>query len=235
MSDSSGVPPPLPPPLPAPARGIPWDDRDRLGFVGALVETIRQVLLEPTAFFRAMPVAGGLGGPLGFGLIVGYLGLAVQAMYEFVFNSVAGRMLGGFGRSSELQRISEMIGSGFGLVLTLLLGPILLLLGLFLGAGITHLCLMLLGGARRGFEATFRVSCFVQAAAVFSVLPFCGALIHVVYQVVLAVIGLAETHQIGKWTAAGAVLLPVLVVCCCCAGILGAAFGGIASLAGFAR
>jgi hypothetical protein len=60
-----------------------------------------------------------------------------------------------------------------------------------------------------------------------------------VYQVVLYIIGLAEAHQIGKWTAAGAVLLPGLI-CCCCAGILVAvilvaAFGGIASLARFAR
>ena len=235
MSDSFGAPPPFPPPLPAPARGIPWDDRDRLGFPGALVETIKRVLFEPTAFFRAMPVAGGLGGPLGFGLIVGYLGLAVQAMYDAVFESVAGRMFGDFTRRAEFQRYLELLEGGGRLVATLVLGPVFLVVLLFVGAGITHLFLMLLGGARRGFEATFRVACFIQAAAVFSVLPFCGAPIHAVYQVVLFVIGLAEAHQIGKWTAAGAVLLPGLVICCCCAGILGAAFGGIASLARFAR
>jgi hypothetical protein len=34
--------------------------------------------------------------------------------------------------------------------------------------------LMLLGGAKRYFEATFRVACFAQAPAVFAIVPFCG-------------------------------------------------------------
>jgi hypothetical protein len=238
MSDISPPPlPPEPPPptLPLPGRGIPWDDRERLGLATALVETIKQILLEPVAFFRAMPVSGGLASPLAFGIVVGYFGLAVSATYEFVFNSVAGRMLGGFGRSGEFQRISDMIGSGVGLVLTLLLGPVFLLVGLFLGAGITHLCLMLLGGAKRGFEATFRVACFAQAPSIFTIVPFCGGLVHVVYQIVLAIIGISEAHQVSRWTAAAAVLLPFVIICCCCGLGMGALFGGIASIAGYPR
>ena len=225
---------PAPPELPP--RGIPWDDRERLGFLPALVETVKLVLFDAPAFFKALPVTGGLGGPLFFALVVGYLGLAIQAGYEAIFRSLSGQMLGDFaGRAGGLERFVELMGSGLGLVLMLVLGPLFLLIGLFIGAGITHLFLMLLGGARNGFEATFRVSCFAQATALFAVLPFCGTPVQAVYQIVLMIIGLAEAHQTGKGTAAAAVLLPGLLLCCCCALAFVAAFGGIASLAGFAR
>jgi hypothetical protein len=228
-------PPPPPPQLPPARRGIPWDERDRLGFVGALVETLKLVLFDPVTFFRAMPVSGGLGSPLSFGMLVGYFGIAVSGFYDAVFQSVAGQMFGDFARRGDFQRFTEMFGGMLGFVFTLVLGPVFILVGLFLGAGITHLALMLLGGARQGFETTFRVACFSQAPAVFALVPFCGRLVHVVYQIVLAIIGLSEAHQISRWTAAGAVLLPYVLLCCCCAASLGAMFGGIAGLAGLPR
>ncbi len=204
--------------------------------MAALVETVKQMLFEAPAFFKAMPVRGGLGQPLIFALVVGYLGVAVQAVYEAIFRSLTGQMLGDFaGRSGGFERFVELLGSGLGLALMLVLGPLFLLIGFFVGAGITHLFLMLLGGARNGFEATFRVTCFAQATALFAVLPFCGTLVQAVYQIVLMIIGLSEAHQIGKGTAAAAVLLPGVLLCCCCVLALMAAFGGIASLAGFAR
>lgn len=233
MSDSFGAQPPAPPPLPAP-RGTPWDERDRLGLATALVETIKQVLMTPVDFFKKMPTSGGLGGPLVFGLIVGYLGLAISAVYEAIFRSLGGGMFRNF-EHGQFARYAPLLEGGAGLVAQLVLGPVFLVLGLFLGAGITHLFLMLLGGAKRGFEATFRVVCFAQAAAIFSVVPFCGSLVHLVYQIVLAVIGISEAHGIGRGTAAAAVLLPGLILCCCCIGALVAAFGGIASLAGLHR
>lgn len=249
MSDSFGAqppeppPPPAPPPLPPqpplslpPVRANPWEERARLGIAAALVETIKQVLLSPVEFFKAMPVTGGLGGPLAFGMIVGYFGLAVSAIYQAVFRTLVGDSLFDvFSRNPALSRYAAIFQGGASLVVELAFGPVLLLIGLFLGAGITHLCLMLLGGAKRGFEATFRVSCFIQAVAVFSLLPFCGSFVHLVYQVVLAIVGISEAHGIGKGTAAVAVLLPGIVLCCCCVGIVLAVVGGIASLGGIAR
>ena len=56
--------------------------------------------------------------------------------------------------------------------------------------------LLALGGATRGFEATFRVAAFSQAASIFNIIPGCGGLISLVYTLVLLVIGLSEAHQI---------------------------------------
>jgi hypothetical protein len=65
--------------------------------------------------------------------------------------------------------------------------------------------------------------------------PFCGGPIHVVYQIVLSIIGISEAHQVSRMTAAAAVLLPIVLVCCCCGASLGMMFGGLAGVAGFPR
>jgi hypothetical protein len=255
VSGAPVVPPPLPPPTspteptfiapqlppgfgvagPGPAAGIPWEQRDRLGFLTAFIETTRQVLLAPTDFFKAMPVTGGLGAPFVYGVLAGYIGLAVQAVYDAILRTIVGPRLDPFSADPRFAQLAGFFEGGVGLVGTLIAGPFLLALFLFVGAGITHLFLLLLGGARRGFEATFRVVAYSSAAALFSILPFCGGLVGLVWRAVAMILGLAEAHGIGKGTAAGAVLLPALLVCCCClVGVL-FAIGGMASLAGLAQ
>src|SRR4029079_14418842 len=100
----------------------------------------------------------------------------------------------------------------------------------FVVAAIAHLFLLLFGGARRGFEAPFRVVCYSEAAAVINIIPLCGGAISAVYYLVLGIIGLAAAHGIGKGTAAAAVLLPLLVLCCCGAGAGLLFFAGVSSL-----
>jgi hypothetical protein len=233
MSASFGAPPPLPPTSP----GIPWEDRDRLGFGTALFETTKQALLTPVDFFKAMPVSGGLGGPLVYGLILSYAGVIVEAVWRILFNAIFGAAwlatIGQMLPANDFARISPFLHGGgvlVGLMVTMILAVPLLLIAFFISAGITHLFLMLLGGAKRGFEATFRVVCYCQAAAVFSAVPLCGGLIRLVYQIVLAVIGLAEAHGISRGVAAAAVLLPLLLVCCCCAGSAFLLAGSVAHL-----
>jgi hypothetical protein len=225
----------LPPAIPPAGGGTPWERRAQIGFVTALIDTTREVLTGPTAFFRSMPVMGGIGAPLGYGVIVGYIGLVAQALYQAIFRGVLGASLASFGGRSEWERLATMLQSGLGLVIQIILGPAILTVGLFLSAGIVHLMLMLLGGARRNFEATFRVACYAEAPAVFALLPFCGGIVGVIYRLVLYIIGLAEAHQIGKGTAAAAVLLPLLLVCCCCVAGIAIFAGSLAALLSRAR
>ena len=223
--------PPLEAPLtrPQPRPGTPWEDRGRIGFIPALIETTQQVLTRPSAFFASMPVTGGIGGPLLYGILVGTLGVVVAALYREVFQALVGSTFAGLGSSGELRRFMPFVMGGVGLVLQVVFAPIFVTLGLFIAAAIAHLFLLLLGGARRGFEATFRVMCYGEAAAVINVIPGCGGVIAGVYYLVLAIIGLAAAHGIGKGTAAAAVLLPLVLVCCCCVGAGLLAFGSLAS------
>ena len=51
-------------------------------------------------------------------------------------------------------------------------------IGLFIGAAIVHLCLMIVGGANKTFEATFRVLAFSQGSTgPLQMIPVCGGLI----------------------------------------------------------
>jgi hypothetical protein len=238
-------PPPLPPPsLPAaaaspPGQGqpaTPWDERDRLGFAAAFVETTRQVLTGPTEFFRRMPVTGGLGGPLFYAVTAGWIGLVAAALYQSVWVSIVGPSMLPFGMErEEFARVLAFMESWAGLVAQVVFGGISVTIGVFVTSGILHLMLMLLGGGHKTFEATFRAVCFAQAPMLLFVIPVflipgCGLLVGL-WSLVLYVIGLAGVHEIGHGRAAAAVLLPLLALCCCCAGFAFTLAGAIASLA----
>jgi hypothetical protein len=175
------------------------------------------VLTSPTEFFRSMPVTGGIGEPLLYALIIGYAGLVIAALYDFVLESVMGSAFTRFGggESDAIAGLMPYLQGGIGFGLRLIFGPVMLAVGLFLLAGIVHLALLALGGAARGFEGTFRVVCYTEAAALLNIIPACGSLIGGIVMLVLMIIGISEAHGTTRGRAAAAVLLPI-VLCCCC-------------------
>jgi hypothetical protein len=216
------------PPLPVTLEGLPWERRAEAGFFSALFETVRLVLLEPKAAFAAMKQTGGLGGPLFFFVLIGTVGGVAGIFYQAVFNSVES------GASPEQQAVAAMLTSTVAIGLTIMLLPVFLAVLAFVSAGLVHLALIIVGGANRPFEATFRVACYAGGAtAVLQLLPICGAIVASVWNFVCMVIGLSEVHKIGKGRAAVAVLLPSIICCgLLLAGVVAlvAAFGGMAEL-----
>jgi hypothetical protein len=217
-------PPGLPPPLPGgtggstapPGGGSPWESRDRLGFFGALVETTRQVLAQPKTFFREMPPAGGIGAPLLYAVVIGWVGVVAAGLYSALFQSIVGSSLASFGERPEFAEVLRFAQSWAGFLVQVVFAPVGIVIGVFVAAGVFHLMLLILGGAQRSFEATFRVVSYSQAPAVLMLVPFCGSFLAWVWYLVLYVIGLAEVQRIGHGKAAAAVLLPFLLLCCCC-------------------
>jgi len=86
------------------------------------------------------------------------------------------------------------------------------LITLYLGSAIIHLCLMVVGGNRRGFEATFRVIAYSSSTQIFALIPFVGGFIIPLYALVIEIIGLRESHGIGTGRAILAIFLPVIVI-----------------------
>jgi hypothetical protein len=223
---------------PAVATSIPWERRDEIGLAAALIETTKQVLTGPTDFFRRMPVAGGVGSPLLYAVIVGYLGVLVSTVYSAVFMLMGGAArgaFGAFGDRPEVARMLEAFSGWGGIIAQVLFAPFGIVIGLFVSTAITHVMLMLLDGASQGFEATFRVRSYATAASVLAIVPFCGGAIGGIWSLVLCIIGLAEAQRIPVWKAALAVLLPIVLCCCCCAVGAGMFFGSIASLVSHQR
>jgi hypothetical protein len=108
--------------------------------------------------------------------------------------------------------------------------PLFIVVGLFIGSAIVHLCLMIVGGANQSFETTFRVLAFSQGSTgPLQMIPICGGFIAGVWALVCNCIGLARAHETDTGRAVLAVFLP-LIVCCGGGMLLLFMFGGLALL-----
>jgi hypothetical protein len=221
-----GVPPPTLPlsvpgtPDASAGAGLPWEHRAQIGAFKAWFDTVSLLITRPSEAFTLMRPEGGLLDPLLFGLIGGCAGSIVSLVFQGLFQSIPG-MAGG-------KSPFDVFGLGpWGLIAVYaILMPFLFTIGLFVGGGILHLCLMLVGGANRSFETTFRIICFTAGSAnLFSMIPICGGLISFVYHIVLEIIGVSRAHQTTTGKAALAVFLPI-IVCCGVFLLLGILLGG---------
>ena len=226
----TGAPPSAMPPLqvsaPAPVAqsGLPWDRRQELGFFNAFIETLKLVLMNPTVAFAQMKTEGGVAEPLIYAVSGGSVGFVIYFLFSMVFST--------FGMMSHRNPIAGLMGFGFGAIFMILFVPVFLALGLFVGSAILHLCLMLVGGAKRSYEATLRVVCFAAGSAYpLMIVPICGGLISGIWCLVLECIGLTKAHDTSTGKAVLAVFLP-LVVCCGGGFLIAIMFGVLGSLAG---
>src|SRR6266403_965856 len=201
--------------------GLPWDHRQERGFFNAFIETLVMVLTKPGEAFTIMKREGGLGEPLIYALIGGCLGGIVSVLFSLGLHSV------GFfaDRHDTFAAMTGMgVSAGF-----IVLVPLFIVIGLFIGSAIVHVCLMIVGGANQSFETTFRVIAFSQGSTgPLQMVPVCGGLIAGVWALVCNCIGLARAHETDTGRAVLAVFLPLIV---CCGGVLLIAFmfGGLAA------
>lgn len=184
----------------------PWEDMASLGFLTAFFRTMKQVLFSPTAFFRSMPVNKGMGSPLLYGVIISFLGTTIGLLEQFALSG----FMGSFSQVEGMQGIN-FFQTAFLLIYAFFL-PILIAIGLFIGSAIFHICLLIVGAGKRGFEATFRVLSYASSTQAFALVPFLGGFIIVIYNLVLWTIGFRESHQTTTGRAFIAVLLPVIIM-----------------------
>jgi hypothetical protein len=192
--------------------GLPWERRQERGFFNAFIETLSMVLTRPAEAFSVMKREGGLGEPLIYALIGGCVGGIVSFLFSLGFQSV------GLFRDQQ-NGLAAMTGMGVGSVAIVILLPLFIVIGLFIGSAIVHLCLMIVGGANQPFETTFRVLAFSHGSTgPLQIVPICGGLISGVWALVCTCIGLARAHDTDTGRAVLAVFLPLIV--CCGGGLL---------------
>ena len=201
-------PPPPPPAAPTgPPQSIPWEDPKRPSAFERFAETVKAIATRPGAAFARMPKTGGIGKPLLYGIIVGWIGVGVAIFWNVLFQGMW---------IPFLDRADAGVMAGFTAAWAIgmaILSPVFLIIGVFIGAAILHLMLMIVGGAKHGFEATVRVVCYAQTAQLAAIIPICGGLLAAVWAVVLYVIGFTAAHETTTGKAVLAVILP-LVLCC---------------------
>ncbi len=236
------APPAAPPPPPSGGAGetsgprLPWEERDRLGFLNALIETVKLIVTAPGDAFSRLRPDGDLVWPLIFGLIFSWIGQFFGQIWNLIFGGVMQSMMGGLG---DLEGMASFGATSFvQVIITLILWPVFFAIGIFIAAGILHLCLMLVGGVEQsplGFEGTLKVVAYSQIVSLANVVPILGFLIVLVGGVILLVVGFTEVHKTSQGKALTAALIP-LVLCCVCgivfAMVFGAAFAAMMSGAG---
>ncbi len=196
----------------------PWERRERFGFLNALYLTCKDVLLSPGQFFHRMPSQVGLAQPLFFAILLGLLATFFQWMYALMGSSL---------QIFISDDLSEVMKAPIFSFFNFLFSPITVSVGLFFQAGLAHLMLILLGGNRLGFEATFRVAAYSEATALLLMIPGCGAPLALIWSLVVMVVGLYSIHEIEPWKAVLAILLPTII---CLATIGGSVVALVAGL-----
>src|SRR5436190_10140001 len=200
--------------------GLPWEHRAQLGFWKAYLDTVTMCLTQPATAFSTMKPEGDMLGPMLFALIGGCAGIIVSVLAQLALQSV------GF----LADRQHAMMGTfGVWAIAYILLSPVIVIVGMFVGSAILHVCLLIVGGAKKSFETTFRVCCFATGSTyLLYMIPMCGGLIAGVWNIVLECIGLARAHETDTGKAVMAVLLPIIV--CCGVAVLVAVLGGFSAL-----
>src|SRR5215210_7686972 len=160
--------------------------------VQTFIATVQAVVLRPVDFFRGILRQGDLINPLIFAIIC----------YEVA--AVLGGLLSLIGLGAD-QGFGSFIGS-------IILAPIFAAIGLFIGAGILHLLVMLIIGSRNaGFEATFRVVAYSAVTSLVSWIPFIGAILSL-YGIYLGIVGIREMHNTTTGKAELVVLIPAAII-----------------------
>ena len=202
----------------SPRGGLPWDHRQERGFFNAFIETLVMVLTKPSEAFTAMKREGGFGEPLIYAIIGGWVGGIISFLFSLGLHSV------GF-FADRHNALTAMAGMGIRSAAIVILLPVLIVICLFIGSAVVHLCLMIVGGANQSFETTFRVLAFSQGSTgPLQIIPICGGLIAGVWALVCNCIGLARAHETDTGRAVLAVFLPLIV---CCGGVFTLAMFGV--------
>ena len=225
--DPTGGPPPFVPPPPPPWEASPGDgapvaalpfEQPGFPFLEGLYETAKLIVTSPGDAFGRVRASGDLGRPLLYAVIFGWIGIIASQIYNIVFRGAMWNVLPGFAGREEM-----FVSTGMSIA-TMVLAPILVLIGVFIAALIFHLFLLLLGGAGGGLATTVKVVCYASTVQITQVVPFCGGIVGGIWALVLYIIGLAAAHRTSHGKAALAVLLP-LVLCCVCVALAVALFG----------
>jgi hypothetical protein len=176
----------------------PWESGE--GFIWAFLRTTRDVLFSPTRFFKKMDIGKGYWSSLIYGMISGIIGFGGAILWPWFF----------FSQWFPIPKFLALPYSLYFIIVTIAL-PLMVVSSILIGSGVTHLCLMIVGGNKTGYQTTFRVISYSFSGYLFGIIPFIGSTIGGIYALILTIFGVREGHGISTGRAVLAVLLPVIV------------------------
>ncbi len=175
---------------------VPWERQDAYGFFPALALTLRKILFHPMDFFGNLPEGRPKSKALVFNLLISEFLLLIDFMW-----SLAG-LRARIGSPGQHDALNVLGSSPLSFLLALLLVPLVISVGIYLDAWVTHLLLILFRSTKKSFDETFRVLCYSAAPTVLTAVPVAGQLLSpviLVWYMALQAIGLKKCHE-GAYT-----------------------------------
>ncbi len=193
--------------------GPPWEDRAKLGFFPAIIATVKAVLTQPSATFERMKQTGGLGGPLLYAVLLGWVGLGAAMGFQLMFQGaeMTKTLAEAESELPAFMTTGALTGVLIGYIIAL---PLFITIGLLIYSGLLHLSLMVVGGAKRSFETTFRVMAYAGGStSILQAVPLVGPMVGGIWGLVAVIIGISKTHEISLAKAVLAYFLPAIALC----------------------
>lgn len=219
------VQPATPPPLPAPSiwdarqraalsapperDGPAWEERDSIGGLNAAVKTVVDLLGNSDRAFTRMKRAADAAGPFFFALFLGYVGYYANFVFAILLLRLDAQNL-----AWPWILFTSDYFVGFIIILAFFFIPVLVALIVMLNSVVIHFSLMLMGGLKQPFQATWRVVNYsLGASLALLFIPALGWPLATVCNLILMTIGIARIHDISTGRAAIA-LAPVVFYTC---------------------
>jgi hypothetical protein len=212
----------------------PWEQRDRLGWLIALWETIRQVTVAPTTFFKELAPTGRLTEAAGFAFLVAIPGSIVGAATQFFIGGLTA-MLPALGIDSPLlpsatEGNMQIFITGAQALIILIFGAPMAVLWAIISGCIHHLGLLIVGGGNKGLEASVKGSLYAGGVHFWAFIPM-FKLFTDLWTMVLQGIAYCHMHGNPGWKGAFAVLYATCL-CACGIGFIVAAVAAVADSMG---
>jgi hypothetical protein len=209
------------PAIPEPA----WERSESSLSPSAALETIRQVLFSPKETFQKMTTTGGYSKPLVFYTLMAWFSGIASVGYQAVAGMVNPTIFGEIGKNLSTMTI-VIIACAVALIL-----PIFLIFGSFFSAAMFHLSLLVVGGANKPFEVTYRAFAYATGAlAVLQFIPLCGGYLSSLAGLFYMVIALREAQQTETWRIVLGSLILFLV---CCGAVVAFSFAVVGMTGGY--
>jgi hypothetical protein len=183
--------------------GAPWEDRRVLTVWPSIFATLKAVLFSPETFFHSLEIRGGIREPFAFGLLMGSTSAMFSLFWKFL-------ILSGGLMAVDLPLFGQRT-AWFVFLILLVFVPVFVAVSMFIFASILHLMLLLVRGGSNGFEASFRVIAYSQGVQIWTMVPFLGGWVALIWQFIVQVIGLREIHRTSYLRVIAAFVIPVIL------------------------
>ena len=201
-----------------------WEASWKTNPVKAYVDTFKKVILQPTAYFATITPMKDYTAVFVLLYVNLFISLFVGVLWGQLFNFSIFKI---FSKNPELfyektSLFAQLCGAFF--------GPLIMIVMVFIMAGIQHFFLRTVAGSKKDFDATITVYTLGSVVYVFKIVPLLGDLAIFVYQTILSILGMADMHEVPTSKAFLAWVLPILICCCC---YFGAVMIFVSVMAGF--